>query len=311
MQEKIATILEEVEKVIVGKKEIVEKLFMAILSEGHVLLEDVPGVGKTTLALSFSKVLGMDFSRITFTIDTMPSDITGFTVYNRENGSFVYNQGPVMTNLLLADEINRTSSRTQSALLEVMEEKQVTVGGTTYALPEPFVVLATQNPVGSAGTQLLPNSQLDRFMIRLHVGYPDFQSQVSILKERHNSNPLDDINCVISVEQLQQMQQAVKEVYVSDDIYAYITRLAEATRDREQILLGVSPRGALALCRMSKAYAFVTGRDYVIPEDVKAVFLDVCAHRIKLSAKARMEELREEDCLNQILAAIEEPELKR
>ena len=284
---------------------------MAILAGGHVLMEDVPGVGKTTTAMTFAKVLGLNSRRIQFTSDTMPSDIVGFSVYDKSTGRFVYKPGPVMTNLLLADEINRTSSKTQSALLECMEELRVTVDGETQSLPSPFVVLATQNPVGSAGTTPLPSSQLDRFMIKLSMGYPDFDSQVSILRDRHSANPLDRLQAVISVEELRDLISEAARVEVADRIYEYVTRLCQATREHPMVALGVSPRGALALCRMAKAHALVLGRDYMIPEDVAAVFRDVCAHRLVLSSKARMLEEKPEAILKSILDSIPMPVLRQ
>lgn len=300
-------IISELRKVIVGKDEILEKVFMAILSGGHVLLEDNPGVGKTTLALTFSKVLDMDYKRMQFTSDSVPSDIIGFTFYDRQKEEFLYKEGVVMTNLLLADEINRTSSRTQSALLEVMEEGQVTVDAVTYAVPSPFVVLATQNPVGTLGTQMLPAAQLDRFMIRLHMGYPDFQSQVQILKSRHHENPLDKVQTIIGIEELLEMQKDAGTVHVEDVVYEYITHLAENTRNHPYITMGLSPRGMLALAQMAKAYAYVKGREYVIPQDVQAVFLDVAAHRIVLSTKAKIAEVTEKSVLEEILNQVQMP----
>lgn len=288
MNQQVNDILNEIKKVIVGKDEVISKVFMAMLSGGHILLDDVPGVGKTTLALSFSKALGLDYKRVQLTSDSMPSDIVGFSVYDKETGRIEYKPGAVMTNLFLADEINRTSSRTQSALLEVMEEGHVTVDGVTREVPQPFVVIATQNPVGSAGTQMLPDSQLDRFMIRTQMGYPDFQSQVNILKDRHTSNPLNNVQRLTDGEGLLALRRQVTDVYIADAIYEYVTSLAEATRTHELVLQGLSPRGALALCRMSKAYAFVNGRDYVIPEDIAAVFPDVVGHRLMLQPKARL-----------------------
>lgn len=288
MNQQVNDILNEIKKVIVGKDEVISKVFMAMLSGGHILLDDVPGVGKTTLALSFSKALGLDYKRVQLTSDSMPSDIVGFSVYDKETGRIEYKPGAVMTNLFLADEINRTSSRTQSALLEVMEEGHVTVDGVTREVPQPFIVIATQNPVGSAGTQMLPDSQLDRFMIRTQMGYPDFQSQVNILKDRHTSNPLNNVQRLTDGEGLLALRRQVTDVYIADAIYEYVTSLAEATRTHELVLQGLSPRGALALCRMSKAYAFVNGRDYVIPEDIAAVFPDVVGHRLMLQPKARL-----------------------
>lgn len=311
MNAKMNEILQEIEKVIVGKNEIVEKVLMAVLAGGHVLMEDVPGVGKTTTAMTFAKVLGLDTRRVQFTSDTMPSDIIGYSMYDKDKNDFVYKPGAVMTNLLLADEINRTSSKTQSALLEAMEELRVTVDGTTYELPRPFVVLATQNPVGSAGTQLLPSAQLDRFMIKISMGYPDFASEINILKDRHTANPLDRISPIVNKEELEELIQEASKVEIADSIYEYVTYLSKATRDHELIQLGISPRGALAVCRMAKAHAYLDGRDYVIPEDIAAVFPDVCCHRLVLSTKARMMEERPETIVRTILDQVDMPVIKK
>lgn len=311
MNQKITEILQEIEKVIVGKDEVVEKILMAVLCGGHVLMEDVPGTGKTTAARTFAKVLGLDTRRVQFTSDTVPSDIIGYSVYDKESGRFTYKPGAVMTNLLLADEINRTSSKTQSALLEAMEELNVTVDGETYPLPRPFIVLATQNPVGSAGTQLLPSAQMDRFMIKISMGYPDFESQISILRERHTENPIDKAKAVVNIAELQKLIEETAQTEVSDCVYEYVTKLTQATRENPLVQLGVSPRGALAVCRMAKAYAYLHGRDYVVPEDVAAVFTDVCAHRIILGTKARMMEEKAETVIQTILAEVKMPVLKR
>ena len=311
MNNQTEAVINEIEKVIIGKRRVVERVLMAILSEGHILLDDVPGVGKTTLALAFSVVMGVKYHRMQFTPDVVPSDIVGFSVYNKETGSFDYKPGVVMTNLLLADEINRTSSKTQSALLEVMEEGQVTVDGVTHQLPKPFVVIATQNPVGSAGTQLLPQAQLDRFMIRLQMGYPDFESQVDILRDRQTSNPIERAQQVINGEDIIAMQEEVKNVHVEDRILEYVTALATATREQEMIRLGVSPRGALAVVRMAKAHAYLDGRDYVMPEDVQQIFTDVCSHRIILNPKARVAELTAEDILKQVMKQTNSPDSGR
>ena len=311
MNPKIEPILRQIETVIVGKREIVEKVLMAVLAGGHVLMEDVPGVGKTTTAMTFAKVLGLDNRRVQFTSDTVPSDIIGYSVYDKEKNTFVYKPGAVMTNLLLADEINRTSSKTQSALLEAMEEHRVTVDGCTYPLPAPFIVLATQNPVGSAGTQLLPSSQLDRFMIKISMGYPDFASQVSILRDRHTEDPLNKISKVVDADGLQTLIREAAAVEVKDSIYEYVTRLTQATREHPMVQLGISPRGALAVCRMAKAYAYVQGRDYMIPEDVAAVFPDVCCHRLVLATKARMMEERPETVIRAIMDSVEMPVVKK
>lgn len=307
MNSRIEAIMEELNKVIVGKEEVIRKVLMAVLSGGHVLLEDNPGVGKTTLALAVSRVLGLDYRRMQFTSDSVPSDITGFTFYDKQKGDFLYREGAVMTNLLLADEINRTSSRTQSALLEVMEEGQVTVDGNTYQVPKPFLVLATQNPVGSAGTQMLPPAQLDRFMVRIHMGYPDFQSQVEILRSRHHANPLDNIQTVISDGELLVMQEEAAQIHVEDIVYEYIVQLAQETREHEDIELGLSPRGMLAVAQMAKSSAYMAGRDYVIPQDVKEVFGDTAAHRMLLNSHARMVERSARDILEDILSQVRMP----
>ena len=311
MNPKLSQILQEIEKVVVGKNENVEKIMMAVLAGGHVLMEDVPGTGKTTTAMAFAKVLGLDTRRVQFTSDTVPSDIIGYSVYEKQTGGFVFKPGAIMTNLLLADEINRTSSKTQSALLEAMEEMRVTVDGQTYPLPSPFVVLATQNPVGSAGTQMLPSAQMDRFMIKMSMGYPDFESQINILRDRHRENPLDKIHAVVSIDELQQLIQEASAVHVMDCIYEYVTKLTQATREHPMIALGVSPRGALAVCRMAKAYAYLHGRDFVVPEDVVAVFVDTCAHRLVLATKARMMEEKPETLLRSIIESVKMPVIKK
>ena len=304
-------ILNEVKKVIAGKDDVLEKIMMTVLSRGHVLLADVPGTGKTTTALAFSRALGLQYGRIQYTPDVLPSDIVGFSMYHKESGSFVYQPGAVLTNLLLADEINRTSSKTQSALLEAMEELHVTVDGKTYELPQPFVVLATQNPVGSAGTQMLPPSQMDRFMIKISMGYPDFESQISILRDRHTENPLNRVTPVVDREQLQALIQEAAKAEIQDAVYEYVTRLTQASREHPMVQLGVSPRGALAVCRMAKAYAYLIGRDFVIPEDVAAVFPDVCCHRLVLTTKARMMEERPETVIAAILDSVKMPVIKQ
>ena len=301
MESKCNEILRQVQTVIIGKDEILAKVLMAILSGGHILLEDVPGVGKTTLALAFAKTLGIHSKRMQFTSDSMPSDVIGFSVYDKAGGALAYKPGAAMTNLLLADEINRTSSKTQSALLEVMEEGHITLDGVTRPVPQPFIVIATQNPVGSAGTQVLPPAQLDRFMIRLTMGYPDFESQVNILRDRQTANPLDTLHPVTNAAELTAMKRQTDEIFVADSIYEYITRLAQASRSHPAIQLGLSPRAALAVCRMAKARAFVMGRDYVVPEDVSYVFPEVGSHRLLLSSKARLAERSAADLLAEIL----------
>lgn len=310
MPQKITELQEQLETIIKGKKEITDKILMAVLAKGHVLLEDVPGVGKTTTALALSRLMGMDFNRIQFTPDVVPSDVTGFTMYDKQSGQFLYRPGAVMCNLLLADEINRTSSKTQSALLEVMEEGRVTVDGETHTVPAPFVVIATENPVGSSGTQLLPESQLDRFMISVSMGYPDHQSLVELLRDRQKVNPLENARTVLTKEEVLTLQQKVQEVYVADVVLDYIAKLAEATRDHELITLGLSPRGTLALCRMTKAAAYMKERDYVVPQDVNYVFKDVAAHRMILDSKARYQEKTAREILNEILDSVPEPKVE-
>ena len=259
------------------------------------------------MALAFSKAMGLKFNRVQFTPDVLPSDITGFTMYNKEAGKFSYVQGAAACNFLLADEINRTSSKTQSALLQIMQEGKVTVDSHTYKLPDPFVVMATQNPIGAVGTQMLPEAQLDRFMIQVSMGYPDTKSQLQILKDRSSADPRDQIRAVISAPDIVQMKQQVKVTYVDDKIYMYITALAEATRRHELIKLGLSPRGALALADMAKADAFMKGMNFVTPENVQAVFRDVCSHRIILHPKAQLTETTKDKILTGILEQVKAP----
>lgn len=301
---------QEINKVVLGKEQIVRKVLLAILAQGHVLLEDVPGVGKTTLAKAFSKTLGLTSRRIQFTPDTMPSDIIGFSVFDKNTGALKYQPGAIMTNLVLADEINRTSSKTQSALLEAMEEMQVTVDGVTHPLPAPFVVLATQNPVGSAGTQMLPPSQMDRFLIKLSMGYPDRASTAALLKDRHHADPLDVCRTVTDPASLEKSIGEAMSVFVADRIYDYIAELVEATRNNAYVTLGVSPRGALAVSRAAKANAYLEGRDYVTPDDVCAVFPDVCAHRLVLDAKARLHEYTAEQIITNLLQTVKKPDVR-
>ena len=310
MPEKITQLQKELETIIKGKKAVTDKIIMAVLARGHILLEDVPGVGKTTTALALSRLMGMEFNRIQFTPDVVPSDVTGFTMYEKQTGQFMYRPGAVMCNLLLADEINRTSSKTQAALLEVMEEGRVTVDGETHEVPQPFVVLATENPVGSSGTQMLPESQLDRFMVSLSMGYPDHQSLVELLRDRQKVNPLELARTVITREEVLKLQSEVQDVYVADEVLDYIAKLAEATREHEMIVLGLSPRGTLALCRMAKAAAYMSARDYAIPKDVQTVFKDVAAHRMVLDSRARYQEKSAREILDEILAEVPQPKVE-
>lgn len=287
-QKQVRAALDEMNKVIIGKQDVVEKIMCAVLAGGHVLMEDIPGVGKTTLALSLAQVLSLDSKRMQFTPDVLPSDIIGFNMYDKKQEKFVYRKGPVMTNLFLADEINRTSSRTQSALLEVMEENYVTVDGVSRPVPQPFVVIATQNPVGSAGTQNLPDSQLDRFMIQVSLGYPKVEDEINIMKLKRQGKRVKELASVLSQSDLLEAQKEVEQVYVHDLIYEYVANLVKATRNHAWTELGISPRGSIALVRMAAAWAYIHENDYVKPTDCVTVFRDVGQHRIILNAKARM-----------------------
>ena len=305
--EKAKAVMEEVARVVTGKDDCIRKAFAAILAGGHILIEDVPGVGKTTLAVAFSKVMGLQNHRVQFTPDVMPADILGFNMYRKETGDFVYYPGTIMCNLFLADEINRTSPKTQSALLEVMEEGMVTVDGVSREVPKPFVVMATQNPKGSAGTQLLPESQLDRFMICMSMGYPDAKSEIAIARGKSNSANMVELRPVIGAQELEAMCRMVEEVYMSDAIYTYIVALMGKTRDNSYIELGVSPRGTIACVRMAKAWAFLQRRNYVMPEDVAQIFLDIAKHRIVLNTKARVTHMTEEAVLSEIVSMTKQP----
>lgn len=302
--EQSKAILSEVSKAFIGKNEIVKKVLMTIYAGGHILLEDCPGVGKTTLAVAFSKTLGLSSKRIQFTPDTLPSDITGFTVFNRETNHFEYRDGAANCQLLLADEINRTSPKTQSALLEVMEEHTVTVDGETHVLPSPFICIATQNPVGSAGTQSLPESQLDRFTICLSIGYPSLENQMRIINAQRYSNPLSDVRPVTNAQNLLEVQNYLTSVRVADSVLSYTIRLCEATRVHPLVELGISPRGVSALVKMARAGAVLRERNYVVPEDVQSVFFDVCAHRLILRPQAQVDGITARDILAEILQQI-------
>ena len=303
-------ILDEVKKAVVGKDGVLVMALLAILAGGHILLEDIPGVGKTTMALAFSKVLSLKYNRVQFTPDVLPSDIVGFSVYNKATGAMEYKDGAILCNLFLADELNRATSRTQSALLEAMEERTVTVDGITHPVPDPFVVIATQNPVGASGTQLLPDSQMDRFMVRLSLGYPKPADEKEMLTRKQQGNPLDELRCMADKGGLASMRKEAEQTYVSDKILEYIIRLNNATRNDPAILQGASPRASLAVTSMSKAAAWVQGRDYVLPADVKLIYPATVAHRIILTPDAEAAGRKAEGLVEDILKAVPAPVAK-
>jgi len=303
----ISRVMEQVQHVVIGKQECIRKATAAILAGGHILIDDIPGVGKTTLAMAFSKAMALESRRIQFTPDVMPSDILGFSMYQKKTGTFVYQPGAVMCNLFLGDEINRTSPKTQSALLEVMEENSVTVDGVTRNVPEPFIVIATENPAGSIGTQMLPESQLDRFMLCMTMGYPGLEDEIAIAKGKSNGASVEEIEPVITADGLIEIRAEADQVFVHDKVYRYICTLAKESRENPYIELGISPRGTIALVKMAKANAYLSERDYVIPEDVGDVFLDVAAHRILLNAKARAGHVTAKSVLRQILEQEKKP----
>ncbi|HIY16154.1 MAG TPA: MoxR family ATPase [Candidatus Intestinimonas stercorigallinarum] len=300
-----AQVVAEVKKAVVGKDEVVVKLLLAILARGHVLLEDIPGVGKTTLALAFSKALGLTCHRVQFTPDVMPSDLTGFSTFNKATGQMEYQPGAVLCNLFLADELNRATSRTQSALLEAMEEGQVTVDGVSHPVPQPFLVIATQNPAGAAGTQLLPDSQLDRFTLRLTMGYPTPQDELELLRRRSAGPVLDRVEQVLDRAGLERLRRTVEAVHISEEVLDYVVRLVGATRRHPAIAQGGSPRATLAVAAVSRAAAFVRGRDYVLPGDVSEIFRDTVAHRLILTDAGGTG-----DPVGDVLASVRPPRLK-
>ena len=304
-------VINEVRKVIIGKDEIIVKVLLSILSGGHVLIEDIPGVGKTTLAIALSKALSLDYKRMQFTPDVLPSDVTGFSVLDKETHEFRYKEGAAMTNLFLADEINRTSSKTQSALLEVMEEGKVTVDGVTHKVPDPYVVIATQNPMGSIGTQNLPESQLDRFLVRLTMGYPAFDSEINMLKSKNTNVSTDMVQGVATKEEIVMAKKTVEDIYVADEVLSYIAALANATRNNSYIKLGLSPRGSIALLRICKATALLKGRDYVIPDDVLYCFDDVVRHRLVFELKAKLGGATQQQILQNVIASVQVPRINR
>ena len=303
-------ILDEVKKAVVGKDGVLVMALLAILAGGHILLEDIPGVGKTTMALAFSKALSLKYNRVQFTPDVLPSDIVGFSVYNKATGAMEYKDGAILCNLFLADELNRATSRTQSALLEAMEERTVTVDGVSHPVPDPFVVIATQNPVGASGTQLLPDSQMDRFMVRLSLGYPKPSDEKEMLSRKQQGNPLDKVRCMADKGGLATMRQEAERTYVSEKILEYVIRLNNATRNHPAILQGASPRASLAVTSMAKAAAWVQGRDYVLPADVKLIYPATVAHRIILTPDAEAAGRKAEALVEEILKSVPAPVAK-
>ena len=303
-------ILNQVRKAVVGKDSVLLWVLAAILARGHILLEDIPGVGKTTMALAFSRVLDLGYSRVQFTPDVLPSDVTGYSVPDPKTGDLRYQPGAILSNLFLADELNRATSRTQSALLEAMEEGQVTVDGVSHPLPQPFVVIATQNPTGAAGTQLLPDSQMDRFTVRLSLGYPSPRDEMAMVLSRQGVNPLNTLRALVTREQLIRMQDLVEETFVNDTVVNYIVDLIVATRRSEDLTRGASPRATLAVTAMSKAVAQLRGRDYVVPADVREVFVHTVAHRLILSPRAEGHGKQPEQILKDILESVPAPRLR-
>ncbi len=301
------SIIGNIEKVIVGKRSTVEQAVVSLLCQGHLLIEDVPGVGKTMLARSLARSLGCDFSRIQFTPDMLPSDVTGVSIFNQVDRQFEFRPGPVMAQIVLADEINRATPKTQAALLEAMEEHQVTVDGITHTLPQPFMVLATQNPIEYEGTFPLPEAQLDRFLMRIRLGYPSAEDEVSILERQQYRHPLEDLTQMVSSEELTAMQAAVKDVYASPAMKRYIVSLARATREHAEVYLGVSPRGSLSLYRTTQALAAIRGRDFVLPDDIKELIVPTFGHRLILAPAARLRDLNAEQIVEEIRASVPVP----
>jgi MoxR-like ATPase len=307
MEKHISALIENIEKVIIGKRETVFQAVTALLMEGHVLIEDVPGVGKTQLAAALSRSVDGTFGRIQLTPDIMPSDITGFSMINKETGELEYKKGAAFCNFLLADEINRASPKAQSSLLEIMEEHQVSIDGKTYALPRPFMVLATQNPVETYGTYHLPEAQMDRFAMKISMGYPSVEEEISILERNEYDNPIRNINPVLTTDDIINLQEKAKEVRAADNVKKYITDISIATREDANIKLGVSPRGSIALYKAAKAWAFINERDYITPDDVRHCAKAVLSHRIMISQKGKAALGNEENVINAVISKIKVP----
>lgn len=311
INEKLESLISNIEKVIVGKRYVIEKIIVCLISGGHVLIEDVPGVGKTMMVHALAKSIGCDFKRIQFTPDLLPSDITGVAVYNQKIGDFEFKFGPIMSQIILADEINRTSPKTQSSLLEAMEEHQITADGKTFKLSEPFMVLATQNPIEYEGTFPLPEAQLDRFMMKISIGYPDEEYELTMIKRFKNENPLNNIGKIVDAKEILQIREKVKNIYVDERLERYILAIVKATRHREEILLGASPRSTLNLYRASQGRAMVNNRNYVTPDDIKSIAVSVLAHRLILRTDYRIKGLNSETVINKILSTIPVPGVDR
>lgn len=307
VQEFAEKIIGNIEKVIVGKRNTIELSLINLLCQGHLLIEDVPGVGKTMLARSIARSLGISFGRIQFTPDMLPSDVTGVSIYNQKSQTFEFRPGPIMAQIILADEINRATPKTQAALLEAMEERQVTVDGTTHNLPRPFMVLATQNPIEYEGTFPLPEAQLDRFLMRIRLGYPEAAAEIRILEEQQFQHPIESLQQIISVEELIEMQEEIKKVLVADPIKKYIINLSRQTRTHTEVYLGVSPRGSLALYKTAQARAAMLGRNYVIPDDIKILANPTFGHRIILNPSARIRDINTDQVINEILDMVAVP----
>ena len=305
----VSQILSEVKKAVVGKDRVLVWVMTVILARGHVLLEDIPGVGKTTMALAFSRALGLEYGRVQFTPDVLPSDITGYSIYNKDTGEMRYQPGAILCNLFLADELNRATSRTQSALLEAMEEGQVTVDGVSHRIPQPFCVFATQNPTGASGTQLLPDSQMDRFTVRMSIGYPAPEDERNMVLNRQNGNPLELVRQVVTREELVSMQDQAAAVYMKEALVDYVVALVGATRDHPLIARGASPRATLSVTAMAKAAAFIQGRDYVVPKDVQAVFVSTVAHRLLMTPESEARGATAELVLEDILKSTPSPRI--
>ena len=306
---RVQEILNEVKKAISGKDQTLLWIMCTILAGGHVLLEDMPGVGKTTAALAFSRAMGLIYGRVQFTPDVLPSDITGYSLYRKETGAMEFQPGPLLSNLFLADELNRATSRTQSALLEAMEEGQVTVDGVSHALPSPFIVFATQNPTGAAGTQLLPDSQIDRFMIRLSIGYPSKEAETEMVKNRLDRNPLDDVRRVVSGAELADMISEVRSQHIEDELISYIVDLVAASRGYKDLSRGASPRATLAVTSLAKAVSYVQNRDYVIPKDIVMAYAHALSHRVQLTQDAAARGLTADSVLSEIVRTVRSPRI--